>query len=616
MKSIDPRIRRILRTQDEPARLGRDLESGRVQEGVPSTEEDAPAEIMKPVLVELAEDKIPVNFAHFRWDKISDRIYSAEVPLEDIEGLGADPNVVYIEAGRKLGTALDTCCTEIRADSLHNPSNGTTGLDGAGVVVGIVDYGLDYTLDDFRDANGKTRLAFLWDQNLTPLQGERPPAEFDLGVEYDSTAINRALGDANPFSVVRHKPERASHGTHVTGIAVGNGRSHDAQFPAGKFVGIAPGATIIFVQPATGEGGNFTDSVNIARAVSYIYQKAAALRMPCVINMSLGTNGGSHDGESIVERSIDGLLQQRGRAFVKAAGNQHTSLGHASGRLATSETRRLAWHVSSDDGSQNEVEIWYSSRDRFKARVINPAGRATAWVEPGGQIDERDDGSNNAITVESERFTVLNGDALIYIEVNRRGGQPIDAGEWFIELQSLQSLDGQFDAWIERDDDNPSQFVGSDFDPMRTISLPGTVRHGIAVANYDHHVSPPAISPSSGRGRTRDGRPKPEIAAPGTRIMSSCSLGGRPNGAGGVIAMRVAKTGTSMAAPQVTGSIALLLQKSPRLTATQIRGLLIAAARNTGELEHSVAFGFGRLDIERAVQLLGNQNDPGEGETD
>ncbi len=611
-KAVDPRIRRMLRTQDQAERVGRDVAQRRLRRVAHGGDRDLaesnePAPLTKSVLVELATGAIPPAFAQFRWSKIAERIYSVELPLDRIEALGADPNIVYIEAGRRIGTSLDSSCKATRADRARNPPAGAPGLDGTGVVVGIVDYGLDYTLDDFRDANGKTRIAYLWDQRLTPQGGERPPAEFDNGVEYDRAAIDAALAGADPFLAVRHRPERASHGTHVAGIAVGNGRSRDAAFPAGKYVGGAPGATIVFVQPgstADGERPNFTDSVNVAKAVSYIFQKADQLRMPCVINMSLGTNGGSHDGESVVERAIDNLLTRKGRAFVKAAGNQHASRAHAAGRLRTGEERRIAWEVAQYDFTQNELEIWYSSRDRFKARLVNPAGRATAWIEPGQKLDEPDDGSGNSITIESERFSVLNGDALVYIEISRDGA-PIDSGAWVVELHAIESHDGNFDAWIERDDRGLSQFVAGDFDPVRTISLPGTVRNGVAVANYDHNAAPPRVSDSSGRGRTRDGRAKPEIAAPGTQIVSSCALGGRPDGAGGTVPMRVAKSGTSMAAPQVAGAIALIFQKYPRLTANQVRGLLVAAAeRDAGVDGFAEDFGFGRLNVERALELM------------
>lgn len=604
--TLDPRIRRVLRTRSSKERLDLDIHRGRVVIDSPSPGVAA-ALATKPVLVELSSDRIPEGFQRHRWSRIANRIYAADLPLDEIERLGRERGVVYIEAGRTLQPMLETSRAEIKADIVQAPPAGTPGLDGTGVIVGIIDDGLDFTLDDFRDASGATRIAFLWDQSLSPRPGEASPAGFGFGVEYDAAAINRALQASNPFAVVRTglASENGTHGTHVAGIAVGNGRSHDAQFPAGRFVGVAPAATIIFVDTKRGSG-NLTDSVNLARAVSYIFKKADELGRPCVINISKGGGGGSHDGESIVERAIDDLLvEQLGRALVKSAGNLHTHRGHASGRLVSGQTRRLTWSVGNDDRTQNEIEIWYSSRDRLRVRLTSPTGRATPWVHAGEPFDQPADPNNPHITIEAERFTALNGDSLTYIEVDPPKGAAVPPGNWIIEIEALEIQDGTFDAWIERDDEHHLGFSGSDFDPVRTLSPPGTGHRTITVANYNHHVAPPAINRSSGRGRTRDGRMKPEVAAPGTDILSSRSLGGRRDGHGGVFPMRVKKSGTSMAAPHVAGAIALVLQRHPCLTAAQIRAALIASAvRESGMSDFRDDFGFGRVDIARCLKLL------------
>jgi nitrite reductase/ring-hydroxylating ferredoxin subunit len=369
-----------------------------------------------------------------------------------------------------------------------------------------------------KKASGATRVAFLWDQTLQPQSGEASPAApFAFGVEYDAAAINSALQSPDPFAVVRHRVRRASHGTHVTGIAAGNGRSHDADFPAGRFIGIAPRATIIFVQA---KGGSNT--VNVAQAVSYIFEKADRLGMPCVINISQGSNGGSHDGQSVVERAIDRRLEEKpGRAVVKSAGNLHAARSHASGRLVSGQTRQLAWRVRRRDTTENRIEIWHSSRDRLRARLRSPNDTWTDWVVPDGRFEQKANATIPHITIEAERFTALNGDTRISLSIESAPGQEIPAGNWIIEIEAVEVHDGNLDAWIERDDDYTSQFFGPDFDGQRTLSLPGTGHHSIAVANYDHLFIPPEINPSSSRGRTRDDRMKPEVAAPGTEIWSS-----------------------------------------------------------------------------------------------
>jgi subtilisin family serine protease len=623
-KSLDPRLRRLVRTGLDTHRLGHDVARGVVNMAPEAIAEAPSAEnVRKRVLVMLSSEQVPDRLPQYRWRKISDGIYSVELPVSELEPLAATPGVEFVEAGRELGPLLISSVPATRADQVHNPSNGAPGFDGSDVIVGIVDFGFDFTLDDFRRPDGSTRVAFLWDQSLTPSGSEHAPAGFGFGVEYDAAAIDQALAAADPFAVVRHRPSASSHGTHVAGIAAGNGRSGDNTFPGGQFIGTAPGATIIFVQPEPiDQTSTFTDSVRVAEAIAYIYEKAEQLGRPCVVNMSLGQNGGSHDGESVVERAIDQLLAQPGRGMTLAAGNEHIWQGHASGQITQGATRTLTWKMGLQapfpvggalppgfgDFTPNEMEIWYSSRDRLSVRVIDPSGQGTSVVTPGNTVLETLP-SGDQVFIDSERFAILNGDARIYIEVSA-GNTLVSPGDWTVELTAIESRDGRFDAWIERDARrrenrfrDQSFFVGADFDGVMTLGTPATPRRAVAVANFNHVVVTPSLS--SSRGPTRDGRQKPEIAAPGTDILSSNAMGGRQNGSGSVHPMRVSMSGTSMAAPHVAGIIALMLQKRADLTAPQIRSILIAAGDPPpGVMPFDVAWGFGRVDARTAVDLV------------
>ena len=623
---LDPKVRRLMRMQDDPARLRADGENNfitatePINEGVPITA----SRFVKRVLVRLINDEIPEGMSNLHWIKLVPGIYTVAVPLNRLEEIATSPLVEYVEAGRTLGPLLNTSISETKVDRVWSPPNGGSSFDGSGVVVGIIDFGLDFTLDDFRHSDGKTRVAYLWDQSLNPELGENSPDNFNYGVEYDAAKINDALNGTNPFSQIRHSLQPSSHGTHVAGIASSNGRSGDATFPAGQFIGAAPGATIIFVQPAADDAeSTFTDSVHVAEAIAYIFNKALELGMPCVINMSLGQNGGSHDGESIVERAIDTWLEQPGRAFVSAAGNEHIWRGHAEGTLTTGTTRTLQWKVGGGlplpgggnlppgfgDFTPNEMEIWYSSRDQLQVIITAPNGESTAIVNPG-ETELHQFTSGNRAFIDSERFTKLNGDARIYIEISSSVVGSVQTGIWQVELTAIESVDGKFDAWIERDARRPfnnfadqSFFVGANFEPVKTLGTPATARRSIAVANYNHRTEAP--NDSSSRGPTRDNRPKPEIAAPGTDIISSSSLGGRPDGQGGTFPLRVPMSGTSMSAPHVAGIVALMLQKNDTLTAEQIQAILIAGANPPAGIQpFDIAWGFGRVDAEKSIQLV------------
>lgn len=621
--ALDPRLRRLAQQVHDKVRMKLDLTRGFL-----ATAEEldlaaaTPGQMTKRVLVLLHQADIPEEFADLAWTHLVDKMYAVSVPTDRLDSLGQHPAVRYVEAGRALAPTLDTSVPETRADRVQRaPAN----LRGQGTIVGIIDVGgLDFTLDDFRRPDGTSRVLFLWDQNLRPQGTERSPAGHNFGVEYDAATINQALGQTNPFARVRHQVSPGSHATHVTSTAAGNGRSADAAFPANRFRGVATEADIIFVGAGTETGiRSFTDSVRVAEATAYIFRRAAELRRPCIINMSLGQNGGSHDGESIVERAIDRLLEEPGRVFVCAAGNEHVFRGHASGILATGGTRTLRWRVGGGlpgtgfstgplgDRTNNEMEIWYSSQDVLRVSVTSPSGRTVGPVNVGTTSNQTLP-NGNTVFVDSVRFSPLNGDSQIYVEVSPPLNGNVEAGEWTVRLEAVSVRNGRFDAWIERDarDDrnrfaDQSFFVGADFDPVMTLGTPATGRRSIAVANYDHRTETPAGS--SGRGPTRDGRTKPELAAPGTDIVAAHALGGRPRGNGlpGNFPMRLPMSGTSMAAPHVAGIAALLLQRNPRLTAPQIRKVLIAATRPvTGAANFDAAWGFGRVDAEAAVGLV------------
>ena len=277
------------------------------------------------------------------------------------------------------------------------------------------------------------------------------------------------------------------------------------------------------------------------------------------------------------------------------------------------------------DFSVNEMEIWYSSRDRFRLRVLSPGGDATDWVEPDEPAPPFSLPNDNEVFIDSERFTILNGEARIYIEVSPGDSNRVEAGLWEVEIEALEARDSRFDGFIERDFRlhrvplvggqvienffaDQSFFAGNDFDPVVTLGTPATARRSLAVANYDDQSQ--VISPSSSRGPTRDGRPKPEVAAPGTGILSSNSQGGEPipgDPQDRRFPMRASMTGTSMSAPHVAGIAALLLEREPRLTADQIRNIVIASAAPSpaGGSDFDPAWGFGRADARAAVDLVG-----------
>jgi len=633
-EKLDAKLRRLVHASREPSQLVAGAEFVRASANFDNNQPDA-NEVTRRVLVKVGGKSDPstfTGFADLQWSQITDDVYTVDMPLGMLEQLANLSDVEFVSVGNVLGPALSTSVAETNTPTVHEGTGLSTPRRGNGVIVGIIDFGFDFTLDDFRHPNGKTRVLSYWNQRITPQGNEASPAGFAYGVEYSQQNINDAIVHAQPFSQVRNSDAAGpalgirEHGTHVAGIAVGNGRSTDANFPADTFVGVAPEADIILVQPDSSDAtSSFTDSVHVADAVRYIFDQAGST--PCVVNMSLGQNGGSHDGESTVERAIDRLLEiEPGRVMVVAAGNEHIWRGHASGTLNTGESRTLHWKVggqlvvpgvgnlgSGTDRTRNEMEIWYSSRDQFRVRITSPMGDQTPFVDVE-QTRVFTFGTGEKAFVDSRRFSRLNGDAQVYIAL-RPSNVGVSSGEWDVEIQAVESREGRFDAWIERDARIPennfadqSFFVGNDFDPVMTLGTPATNRRAVAVANYDHVTQ--GINRSSSRGPTRDGRPKPEVAAPGTNIVAANSLGGRTVN-GNDVPVRTSMSGTSMSAPHVAGIAALVLEANPRLTAAQVAKILIASARPqhpSGSANFDNAFGYGRIDASEAVRLAEQMN--------
>jgi subtilisin family serine protease len=476
----------------------------------------------------------------------------------------------------------------------------TLSNGGAGVVVGIVDYGADFAHQNFRTAAGGTRLLSIWDQN-SPNSANGP---FGYGRKISQAEINRALQANNPYTALGYGPEpdrprrpMGSHGTHVMDIAAGNGYGS-------QVAGVAPQADLIFVDVSHGDidfagravlDNAFGDSVRLLEAIQFIFNEAG--NRPCVINVSLGTNGGPHDGSTLVEMGIDALIaQQPNRMVVIAAGNAFDDGIHISGTLAQAGTVDLRWVVPIDDKSLNEFELWYSGADRFDVEVLAPDGTSLLTVPPGGADARVEANGNMPLVVVSRLDDPNNHDNQIgiYMEAG------VEPGVWTVRLHGTTIQHGAFHAWIERDNEVPSQFTPVT-DSSYTLSSISCGRLATIVGSYDAHKPTRPLSFFSAAGPTRDQRQKPDISAPGHAVLAAHSRTKT-----GV----VNKSGTSMAAPAVTGVIALMLaeaaQRGITLSGEQILQLVIAAAQRTppaGNEWHD-QYGHGRLSATHAVQAV------------
>jgi subtilisin family serine protease len=512
--------------------------------------------------------------------KIGD-VVTGVVEIDRLEEVRTHSNVVSLKGATRLHIDLEFSVPEIQcsATGLQTAFPGLQEtLNGRGAIVGIVDTGCDFRHENFRDSSGATRLLFLWDQRGEAT--EISPAGFGFGREFTRADIDRALQEADPFQVLAYSPRASAHGTHVLDIAAGNGRRTGRP-------GVAPGSDIIFVEVAAGDFSDeesFGNSRRLLEAVDYIFTKARELGRAAVVNLSLGTHGGPHDGSTLVEQGFDRLLDEPGRAIVISAGNSFEARSHAQSTVRSDTPKILSWQVRSSDLTPNELEIWYSGGNRLEVTLISPSGTRLGPVQLGQTQDIRRSDGERLGRIIHRRGDPNNGDNQIDILMNNA----LPKGLWKIELTTAETQPVPFHAWIERDDFGQSVFALEDSVSSHTLGSISCGTRTLVVGSYDAHVPQRSLSGFSSAGPTRDGRQKPETSAPGDRVEAANALAGS-----------IVKSGTSMAAPHVTGLIALLFQAAQRMmTINEIRQAVTAAARRNPPAGNGwdPRYGFGRID--------------------
>jgi subtilisin family serine protease len=501
-------------------------------------------------------------------------IATVDIPLNSLNALSRMDNIIYIEASKKVKPSLDISVPATGADLLRGgvpPS--WTGITGKGVIIGIVDTGIDLTHPDFRDAAGKTRILYLLDQTKK------------TGQECTNAMIDS--GTCN-------ETDTEGHGTHVSGIAAGNGSASNF-----RYVGMAPEADLIFVKTTF-------DTQAILDGISYIEQKAKSLGNPCVINLSLGGHIDPHDGTSNYSVGLDNDSGP-GEIIVGAAGNEADDGIHASGNVSQGKQTQRAFNVRSGT-LEVIVDTWYSGSDSMSVEVIPPGCNSTGPVAPGGNNIFTNACGN--ITVVSSLNNPNNGDKEIYIDL-RNHPSP---GRWVFSLSGSSIANGRFDSWTATDNE-PATFESPD--SSVTLDDTGCTTRVISAASYVTRpvfLSDPSaghVSAFSSRGPRRlcskcSYVQKPDIAAPGQWIMSAFSKDTLfPDRVlfdpfGGPYIM---KQGTSMSTPHVVGAVALLLQQTPALTPEDVKDSLFQTAKVdafTGSVPNNI-WGYGKLNVFNAV---------------
>ena len=520
------------------------------------------------------------------------------------------------------------------------------GLDGRGVLVGAVDFGCAFAHPAFRlgaDGLGGTRLRMLWDQNAPRPQGDPLPGRFYAPAELDTLLAQR-----NPYPEEGYAPWRNGyvaeeddparrparkpdprllvHGTGVLSLAAAR-RPAEGPWARSVAPGIAPGAALGFVHLRPRALVSEGDAIDVLDGVCALFALAGREGMPAVVNLSIGANTGAHDGMGLMDRALDALLRTPGRAITVAAGNMRGAGLHRSGRVEAGRPETLRWRFRAGDPTPNMLRVYAPMLAGLPALDLSLAqpGGAPGSAIPRGTLADGDaqliqDATGRGIgTVVCTNSPPATEAPVQHFEIRLIPSGAEETWEVTLGLSDASPAGAcDFDAWIERDDLRPnstSRFHRDEPAGGSTVISLGD-EAGCSLGSLACAAGPVCVgayslpdgsaASFSSRGPTRDGLEKPDLAAPGTRVVTASGLGGLKDGNGLTYAATAVMNGTSAAAPQVAGIVALMLQLRPRLPAARICEILRATTRERRANPAAAwdsALGAGRADAAAALAM-------------
>lgn len=530
------------------------------------------------------------------------------IPQYLIGKLSDYPQIDYIEKPKSLILEQmegigSSCVNRVRLPDYN--------LTGKGTLVACLDSGVDFYHPDFRNMDGTTRIAIMWDQTVPG----NPPEGFVTGSVYNAEDINAAIraeegknpGVAGSMPDMQEE-ERAlrgrdivpefdttGHGTAVLGIMAGNGFSSRE-----GIVGVAPDAEIIVVKLGNPDGRGFPRTTQLMLAIDFAVRYAMGTGKPLAVNISFGNNYGAHNGDSILERYMDTVSNLYRISIVTGTGNDGITARHTAGNLSDGQREIVEIYVADYMNSFN-LQIWKHYLDEFNIVIESPANRRIGPLSSFSSVQNYVL-PEDLISIYYSEPTPYNPEQEIYISWIPKGDY-VTSGIWKIYLEPRRIISGDYNMWLPVEGSTSSEVSFVRPNIFNTLVVPSTARYVISVAAYDSRNDTFAVF--SGRGpNLEQGLPqsvgKPDLAAPGVAI-NTCRAGG---GYGEF-------SGTSFAAPFVTGAAALLMQygivdgRDPYLYGEKIRASLIRGARKLPfqETQPSPLVGWGALCVADSLPI-------------
>ena len=470
------------------------------------------------------------------------------------------------------------------------------GFLGQGVMVGIIDTGIDYTHPAFRYSDGSSRILSVWDQTI---QSEQVPEAFPYGTLYSQEELNAALQAEDPYTVVPTK-DTDGHGTFLAGIMAGG------EDEANDFVGAAPqaGIAVVKLKPAKrylreyyviDEAAVAFQETDVFMAIAHLMRESLRFQMPLVICLGIGNTLNSHEGTSNLSQYLNGINNLTGVCVVVAGGNELGKAHHFSGFIPERDASQIVELKVGEQERGFQIEIWGGLSDIFSVEIISPEGERIARSQSllGKPIRVRLLFEDSEVFIANKSAGLTSGRFLMVIQM--RNPTP---GIWTIRVFGERVVDGRVNLWMPMEKFvNPDTFFLNP-NPDMTLMSGATTSSTLTVANYNPYNDRLAVN--SSRGYTLSGTIKPDITAPGVDIF-----GPLPGGRYGK------RTGSSVSAAHVAGAAALLFQWGliggiiVNMDGNDIRRLLIQGAiPKGGDMSPNKAWGYGALNLKNTFETL------------
>lgn len=453
------------------------------------------------------------------------------IAQEKIEEFLLQPEIEFAEKPNRLYFELEDSAAASCLPVYVRETNQFM-LTGKGVLIGIVDSGIDYAHPDFRNTDGTTRIELYWDQSA--------------GQIYTREEINRALraGSVSERLSIVPATDISGHGTAVTGIAAGNGRAS-----GGRYRGVAYESDLMVVKLGNSVGNSFPRTTNLMTAMDFLVREAAARHMPIAINLSFGNNYGAHDGTSLLEQYLNEVSNFGRNCIIVGTGNEGAARGHTEGNL--SEGARMEEFLVGVGERSLTLQLWKNFADEFRIELVAPNGDRELIQEGSGSVRP---GQVREAVLDTTKVAIYYGEPKpysvnqeIYFAFLPMAGM-ITGGSWRLILTPIRIISGEYRLWLPGSEAVAKETGFLRGTPETTLTIPSTAASVISVGAYDSGTGSYAYF--SGRGfAVGTKQNKPDLVAPGVDILTAAPGGGYS-----------LKTGTSMAAPFVTGAAALMMQ--------------------------------------------------------